>query len=126
MKSHKFTVEWWLPRLKEAAELNPGLGTERYMIGKEVASSADVDPRGALDVLKLLLRDRDQSGRVTYDLTRNAVPMVIARAIASGDEDLKQDAVAFMNQLGENGNLGLEAEVERVLTGAITQADVDG
>lgn len=126
VKSKKFRAEWWLPRLKEAAELAPGLSSERYTIGKEIASSADVDPRGALDILKLLLEGRDEVGMTSYDLTRNAVPMVIARAIASSDETLKQDAVAYMNQLGEKGNLSLQAEVNKVLDGTITQSDVDG
>lgn len=125
VKSHKFEVDWWLPRLKDALELDPNLSTERYMIGKEIASSADVDPRGALDVLKLLLEDRDRTGLTVHDLTRNAVPMVIARAIDSGDDELKDDAVAYMNELGEKGNLSLEADVNQVLEGVISQSDVD-
>lgn len=125
VKSKKFPVEWWLPRLKEAAELNPNLSTERYMIGKEIALAADVDPRGAFDALKLLVEGRDEAGMAMYDLTRNAVPMVIARGIASGDEALKQDAVVFMNHLGEKGNLSLEAEVKRVLDGTIASGDID-
>jgi hypothetical protein len=124
VKSHKFAIEWWLPRLKEAAELDPSLSSERYMIGKEIATSADVDPRTAFDVLKLLLK-ADESGATSYDLTRNAVPMVIARGISSGDDSLKQDAVAYMNYLGEKGHISLEGEVYKVLEGEITQADVD-
>ena len=42
----------------------------------------------------------------------------------SGDEQLEQDAVRFMNQLGENGNPVLEKEVHEVLNGEITQEDV--
>lgn len=126
VKSKKFKAGWWLPRLKEAAELHPGLRNERYMIGKELASSADVDPRRALDILKLLLEGRDEPGMASHDLTRNAVPMVIARAIASGDETLRKDAITYMNQLGEKGNLKLEAEVNKVLEDTITQSDVDG
>lgn len=125
VKNNKFAVEWWLPRLREALELDPNLSNERYMIGKELAASADVDPRGALDVLKLLLEGRDEAGMPAYDLTRHAVPMVIARAIASSDAALKQDAVAYMNHLGEKGNLSLEAEVNKVLSGTIAQSDVD-
>lgn len=125
VRSNKFAAGWWLPRLKEAAELDPYLSNERYMIGKEIASSADVDARTAFDVLKLLLEGRDEAGLAVHDLTRNAVPMVIARAIASDDEGLKQEAVAYMNQLGEKGNLSLEAEVNKVLDGTITQSDVD-
>lgn len=125
VKSGKFEVGWWLPRLKEAAELDPYLSSERYMIGKKIASSADVDPRGALDVLKLLLEGRDDAGATVYDLTRHAVPMVLARAIASGDDRLKADAEVYMNDLGEKGYLQLEAEVNAVLNGTITQGDID-
>lgn len=125
VKSGKFEAEWWLPRLKEAAELDPGLSTERYMIGKELAAAADADPRAAFDSLRLLLARRDEAGMVSFDLTRHAVPMVIARAIASGDDGLRQEAVDYMNQLGEQGNLSLEAEVNQVLDGRITQSDVE-
>lgn len=125
VKSNRFPVEWWLPRLREAAELDSELSTERYMIGKEIASAADIDPRGALDTLKLLLDGHVEAGMPSFDLTRNAVPMVLARATASGDDALKQDAVAYMNLLGEKGHLSLEAEVNRVLEGAVTQDDVD-
>lgn len=94
------------------------------MIGKQIANSADVDPRGALEATKVLLTNREEAGMPAWDLTRNAVPMVIARAISSGDGQLEQDAVRFMNQLGENGNPGLEKEVQEVLNGKITQDDV--
>jgi hypothetical protein len=124
VRSGKFDIEWWLPRLKAAAELDASLGSERYMIGKEIVASADVDARGAFDVLKLLLGGRDDAGMAVYDLTRHAVPMVLARAIAPGDEQLKSDAGAYMNHLGEKGHLGLEAEVNAVLEGTITQNDV--
>jgi hypothetical protein len=126
VRSHKFPIEWWLPRLREALELYPALGAERFMIGKEVALAADVDPQAALDVLKLLLETRDQDGLASYDISRNAVPVVLGRAIASGDAELKDEAVRFMNELGEAGHLGLAAEVQAVIDGAVTQADVDG
>lgn len=125
VKSKKFPVEWWLPRLKEALELEPNLSAERYMISKEVAAAADTDPRGALDVLRLLLEGLEEAGIAAYDLTRNAVPMVLARAITSVDEELKQDATAYMNRLGEKGHLSLEAEVRNVIEGTITQSDLD-
>jgi hypothetical protein len=126
VRSGKFSIEWWLPRLREALELYPTLAAERFLIGKEVALAADVDPRAALDVLKLLLEASDQNGLAGYDLTRNAVPVVLGRAIASGDDDLMDEAVRYMNKLGEAGHLGLAAEVQAVIDGAITQADVDG
>lgn len=123
VKSHKFTAEWWLPRLKEALELCPQLSSESHMVGKEIASAADVDARTAFEVLELLLAERDDSGLVAFELTRDAVPVVIARAITSGDEGLKQAAVAYMNELGEKGNLSLEMEVNKVLAGEPSDGD---
>ncbi|MEX2375543.1 MAG: hypothetical protein WD942_08180, partial [Dehalococcoidia bacterium] len=81
VRSGKFDAEWWLPRLKRALELDPELATQRYMIGNDVASAADVDARVALDVTKLLLAPRQAAGMAIHDLSRNAVPIVIARAL---------------------------------------------
>jgi hypothetical protein len=124
VRSGKFDASWWLPRLKEAVELDPELASQRSMITKQIASCADADPRGAFEVARALLTNRAQEGMSLWDLSQNAVPFVIARAIGSGDEQLKQDAVLFMNKLGENGNPGLEKEVQEVLDGKITQEDV--
>lgn len=125
VRSRKFSADWWLPRLHEALELYPALGAERYMIGKEVATAADVDPRCAFEVLKQLLGGRSESALASFDLTRNAVPMVLGRAIASGDSELRDEAVSYMNNLGELGHLTLEAEVNRVLDGSVNQLDVE-
>jgi len=126
VKCGKFNIEWWLPRLKEAIGLDPHLTNERHLIGKELAASADVDPQGAFDVLKLLLEDyKGESGAAVYDLTRNAVPMVLAKAIASRDGRLRTDAQHYLNELGESGNLQLENEVQAVITKTITQDDVE-
>lgn len=124
VSSCKFDVSWWLPRLKEGLELAPELACESFMISKQIASSADVDPRGALEVVRCLLTNREDARTPFMDLSENAVPMVIARSITSGDEQLEQEAVLFMNELGEKGNPGLEKEVHAVLNGEITQDDV--
>jgi hypothetical protein len=126
VQSAKFSIEWWLPRLRSALELAPDLSQERYMIGKEIAAAADVDPRGAFEVLKTLLDGRDETGLAAYDLSTNAVPMVIARSISSGDDTLAEEATAYMHLLGERtGNLHIEAEVQAVLNGSLTQEDVE-
>jgi hypothetical protein len=125
VKSGTFAPKWWLPRLKEAAALNPHLGPERYMIGKELASAADVDPRTSFDVLKLLLENHEDPGMAAHDLTSNALPMVLARALGSGDQALGVEATKYMNRLGEQGHRALEGEVKAVLEGVITQADVE-
>lgn len=125
VRSKKFDTEWWLPRLKEAAKLDPQLGGKVYMISKEIASSADVNPRDAFDALKLLFEHHSDTDIIRFELTRNAVPMVLAKAIVSGDDELRREAIAYMNYLGEQGNLSLEAQVNEVLNGKITQDDVD-
>ena len=125
VKSKKFDVEWWLPRLKEAAELDAHLSSKTYTIGEEIAAAADVDPRGAFDALKLLLEGRNDADITGYSLRRDAVPAVLAKAIASGDSELKRGAELYMNQLGEQGDLGLEAAVNEVLKARGTRSDVE-
>lgn len=125
VRSGKFNVSWWLPRLEEGLELAPELARESFMISKQIASSADVDPRGALEVVRCLLTNREDAHTSFWDLSENVVPMVIARAITSGYEQLEREAILFMNELGEQGNPGLEKEVRAVLNGEITQDDVD-
>lgn len=124
VRSGKFEAEWWLPRLKRSLELDAELATERYMIGKDIAKAADVDPRAALDVTKLLIGTRQDQGLTLHELSRNAVPMVIARALATGDDQLKADATVLMNELGEAGHFDLARQVQAVLDGTITDDDV--
>lgn len=125
VKSGKFDATWWLPRLKRVLELAPGVASERFLIGKEIATAADVDPRAALDVTRLLLTSRMSQDLPSFELSRNAVPMVIARALELGDESTSADATAFMNELGEAGNLDLAKQVRDILNGVVTQQDVD-
>jgi len=124
-KSESFSVEWWLPRLRDALELEPSIATERYMIGKELAQASATDPAGALAVLKLLLSGRAEGGRMAFDLSRHAIPLVIANAIRAGDDELKRTAEEYMNELGAQGNLSLESEVLAVLEGKVGMDDVD-
>ncbi|MGM7774753.1 hypothetical protein ACSVHC_01835 [Arthrobacter sp. KNU-44] len=124
VRSGKFDPAWWLPRLKEAVQLDPDLAGGRFMMGKQIASAADADPRQAFDATKILLSNRQEAGMPTWDLTQNAVPMVIARAIVSGDKQLKEEVILFMNELGEKGDQGLQKAVNDVLNGKITQDNV--
>ncbi len=125
VKSEFFAAEWWLPRLHDALELEPSISTERHMIGKELAQASAIDPASALAVLKLLLGGRAEGGRVAFDLNRHAIPLVIANAIRSGDDELSLVAEVYMNELGAQGNLGLESEVLAVLEGKVGMDDVD-
>jgi len=125
IRSNQFHASWWLPRLREALELSPGLAAERFMISKQIASSADFDPRGAFEATRLLLARKTEAGLHTWDLSRNAVPMVIARARQSGDPDLEREAIQLMNELGESGYSELESEVTKAMSGEITDDDLD-
>ncbi len=124
VRCRKFDPEWWLPRLKRSLELDPELAAQRYMIGKDIASAADVNARLALDVTMLLVNAPQSRGFAMIEMSRHAIPVVIARALAAGDAQLEIDATEFMNELGEAGNLELAKQVQAVLDGAITQQDV--
>lgn len=116
VKSGKFPPSWWLPRLKDAAELSLGVRGERYFIGDELAAASGVDPAMALEVLEILVQGKDDSNLATYDLNRAATPTVIAAALDSGDEKIVARALALMNRLGEQGSLDLEGRVNEVRT----------
>lgn len=124
VKSGKFQAVWWLPRLKRALELDPELKKERYMIGSTIAAAADADPRAAFDITKILLDTPDLQQSAAWDMSRHAVPMVIARALDAGDDQLNFDATAFMNSLGAVGYLDLARQVRDVRDGLISQKDV--
>lgn len=123
-KSGRFDPEWWLPRLRQALEIEPSIAAERLMIGKELARASLIDPANALAVLKLLLEGRDEGGMVSFDLTRHAVPVVIASAMSTEDDGLVVAAEAYMNELGAKGHLQLEAEVKAVREGRVDASDV--
>lgn len=125
VRSKQYDAAWWLPRLKEALELSPTLAAERFMISKEIASAAEADPRGAFEITKLLLDGRVAAGLQVWDLSRNAMPVVIARARQSGDPELEREAIQMMNKLGEDGYSALEGEVTKVMMGEITEDDLD-
>lgn len=124
VQSDKFDPHWWLPRLKEAAALAPGLGSGLLMIGRPIAVAADVDPRGALEAMMTLMKHRESDARFGWDLAENALAMVIGRAMASGNGELEKEAVGFMNWLGERGHTQLETLVKSVSDGTLTQADI--
>jgi hypothetical protein len=73
----------------------------------------------------MLLAGREEGRTVSFDLARNAVPMVIANALLSGDDDLQREADRYMNELGAKGNLDLEAEVQAILEGKVTVKDLE-
>lgn len=125
-KGDKFRVEWWLPRLHEALKIDPSIAGERLMIGKQLAQASSIDPTTALPVLKLLLDGRADGGAASFDLTRHAVPVVIANAMSTGDVDLTAAAEEYMNELGAKGYLQLEAEVKAIRDGRVDNPEQGG
>lgn len=126
VRSSSFSSEWWLPRLREVLELDPSIGSERAAIGKELARASYSDPVAALAVLKAILDGRSEGGRFAYGLGMPAIPFVIANAMRLGDPPVKAEAERFMNELGAQGNHGLEAEVQDVIDGKVSVKDVEG
>jgi hypothetical protein len=116
VRSEKFEPAWWIPRLKEAAQLNPALSTHG-MIGEQLAAAAPGAPRDILDILKLLLSEQ-KDGMRDYDLKEHAVARAIAAALESNDVELRKDGERFMNHLGaKHGMIKLEARVKAIRDG---------
>lgn len=112
VRSEKFDVEWWMPRLREAAELHANLNT-RGMIGEQLGAAAAQMPREALEATRRLMNRDEETGMLGYDLNEHAVPLVIAAALDSGDRELAADASKFMNDLGAQGYVTLEERVNQ-------------
>ncbi|MGN6325053.1 hypothetical protein [Pseudolysinimonas sp.] len=116
VRSRKFDPAWWLPRLIEAATLDPELMTHG-MIGEDLATAAREYPSEVLDaVVALTARSGDVAEPTMYDLMRTAVPTAIAWSIERGDDALKADARRFMNTLAERGYINIVQSVEGVDT----------
>lgn len=125
VRSERWPADWWLPRLQVVLGLYPAIVNERYMIGKQLAVAASSDPARALSVLKRLLTRNDRLFGEVWDLSRHALPTVIARALHSGDPLVEAEATEFMNELGENGHPELLGEVQQVARGEITDAELE-
>lgn len=114
IRSEKFPVSWWLPRLVEALALSGDLDTHG-MIGEQLAAAANDSPRLALDALTMLLRPGDGMDRDDYDLRTNSLAPVIAAALRTTDESLQADARTLMNQMGARGEIDLDKRVAALL-----------
>jgi hypothetical protein len=111
-----FAAEWWLPRFKRVLVLEPDVAAELVMVGQDLAAASSKLPREAFDVLQLLLRPAE-AGMMQRHLSRNALPMVLANALRSGDRVLEREANIYLNELGARGYLQLEDQVETILRG---------
>ncbi len=126
VRCHKFPDEWWLPRLKEAAEIFGGSLSTHGMIGKTLAVAARTYPRESLEALIALLGDDgDDEFMSGYDLKERAAPHVIAHALDAGNPQLAREANELMNRLGAEGFLDLESRVNDVRNGVAPEIDDD-
>jgi len=114
IRSEKFQVSWWLPRLVEALELDGELDTNG-MIGEQLAAAAGENARLALDALTMLLARDETPARDNYDLRTHSLAPVIAAAFRTSDPQLHADARALMNLMGERGEIDLERRVKSIL-----------
>ena len=113
VRSGKFEMAWWLPRLQEAAELLPALNTHG-MIGEQIADASKSDPATALDVVERLITHGDDVDDKFggYDLLERAIPQTLASALDSGEADLATRASRLMDSLGARGYINLDARVQ--------------
>lgn len=114
IRSGKYTPDWWLPRLVEAAELHGDLNTQG-MIGEILAVASKDHPREALDALRLLLTGDPDDDGTRYDLTEHAAPATIAAGLMSSDISVVNDAKGYMNKLGAGGYIDLENRVKKII-----------
>lgn len=122
IRSGKYTPDWWLPRLVEAAGLHGDLNTQG-MIGEILAAAAKDHPREALDALRLLLTGDPDDDGVRYDLTEHAAPATIAAGLMSSDISVVNDAKDYMNKLGAGGYIDLENRVNSIVDGSRVDND---
>lgn len=113
VRSNKFPPLWWLPRLKEALDLDNELQTHG-MIGEQLGAAAAEFPGETLEALTLLLMSEDTPFRDSYDLRAEALAPVIASCLDSGDPQLAGEARALMNLMGARGEIDLEQRVQAV------------
>lgn len=116
VRCRAYPAVWWLPRLREAAELSQ-LDT-RGMIGEQLADAARQYPELAFDILQTLLHSGvDADGFSKYDLVTDALPTVLASALSTDDGELKARARRLMSEYGEKGFIELERQVDEILRG---------
>lgn len=116
VRCRAFPTDWWLPRLREAAELSR-LDT-RGMIGEQLAEAAKQYPELAFDTLETLLDSgADADGFSKYDLVTDALPTVLASAMATDNSDLGTRARRLMSAYGEKGFIELQRQVEAISRG---------
>lgn len=108
-RSGQFDVDWWLPRLEQAAEAADF--DARGMIGEQLEQAAIRFPALTIRVLDRLLSQRDEPfGR--YDLVEHA-PAIIAAALDSGDAAAVETSERVMNDLGRGGHLKIKNLVQQ-------------
>lgn len=99
--SRKFSVDWWLPRLRSVAELADVEG--RTYLGEHLVEAASVDAPAALEILDKLIRSTTVPW-ARYDLVDHAPP-IIARGLTCTDEQASEMASELTNYLGREGYL---------------------
>lgn len=114
VRCRAYSADWWLPRLREAAELSQL--DLRGLIGEQLAEVAGQHPKLSFDTLETLLRSgADADGFSKYDLVTDALPTVLAAALATDDRELHARARRLMSEYGEKGFIELERQVDEIL-----------
>lgn len=110
VKCGKFSVDWWVPRLRHATALSPSVGA-RAMIHEQLAEASTHHPGPVLDIVRRLTADADEQHNDQYMLIEHAVPQVVAAALDNPDAEICAEATALMHELGERGYIDLDAQI---------------
>ncbi len=111
VKSEKFDVGWWLPRLLDVTRIVSDFQSHG-MIGEQLAKAATVDAATTLEIVENLLAVGSLDDQLDdYDIREHAVPQAIASALDANEEGLTKRASHLLNRLGASGYIDLEQRV---------------
>ena len=111
VRSNKFPVTWWLPRLTRVADQIDFDG--RSFIGEHIEEAAQTLPGDAVALMTRLLGGGDEPRTLArYGLVTSA-PKVIALGLRSADDSVRQAAQELMDLLGEQGVVDMDEQVSK-------------
>lgn len=109
VRSGLFSSEWWIPRLVDVCQM--GVLDLRGGVEVVLEDVSGSDPAAALDLLAGLHQIDPRRSSVASFGWAQVAPLVIARALGTGDQALEARARRVMNQLGESGLISLAEDV---------------
>ncbi|MCL2605715.1 MAG: hypothetical protein FWD93_00340 [Coriobacteriia bacterium] len=117
VSSGRFEWNWWLPKLAYLTSLIPEIELTPN-IGDKLAEASSFDALTAFQVIKNLfpVLKAKQHYRY-YDVINNAVPVVLAKALTSGNDDLVKQSTSLLDEFGRIGFIEMKDQVDSIIRG---------